>query len=202
MSFEAYKEISYVLKEFEIIYGEDDFIKPINFLIQDYILAELEFSLKEVVVDNSEAAICETFIYPILREVWKQYKDQFMLWSHRYLKYDEKLCGLPDYIISQKSSLGKVIFDHPFFIIVEAKQDNFSQGWGQCLAELVAVQKINEQPEQTIFGIVTNGRRWEFGKLYLQHFTKNIKGYNIEELDKIFGSVAWVFEQCRLQLVN
>lgn len=200
MSFESYKNITAVLKEFQIVYREEDFVRPVDFPIQQYIRAELEFSLQEVVVDNSEAAICENFIYPILREVWKQYKEQLMLWSHRYFKYDEKLSGLPDYMVSQKSPLGKVVFEYPFFAAIEAKQDNFTQGWGQCLAGLVAMQKINDKPEKMVYGIVSNGRRWEFGRLYLQEFTKNIKGYNIEDLDKIFAAVAYVFQQCQAQI--
>ncbi len=199
MSFESYKNIGEVLKEFQIVYKEEDFLQPINFQIPEYIRAELEFSLQEVAIDNSEAAICETFIYPILREVWKQYKEKLMLWSHRYLKYNDKLSGCPDYLVSQKSSLGKVVFESPFFAVIEAKQDNFTQGWGQCLAGLVAIQKMSDRPEKTFFGGVSNGRRWEFGRLELQQFTKNLKGYNIEGLDDIFGAVAYVFKQCQAQ---
>ena len=200
MSFESYKNIGKVLKEFQIVYKEEDFLQPIHFKIPEYIRAELEFSLQEVVVDNSEAAICETFIYPILREVWKQYKEKLMLWSHRYLKYDDKLSGCPDYLVSQKSPLGKVVFESPFFAVIEAKQDNFTEGWGQCLAGVVAIQKMSDRQEKTFFGIVSNGRRWEFGKLELQEFTKNIQGYNIESLDEIFGAVAYVFQQCLAQI--
>lgn len=202
VSFNAYKNTSDVLKEFNITYLEDDYIKPEDFLIGDYIRSELEFSIREVVTNNSEYAVCETFIYPILREVWKQYKDDLMLWSHQTLKYDEKLSGIPDYIVSKRSPLGKVVFEQPFCIVVEAKQDNFTEGWGQCLAELVAAQKINESVEMTLFGIVSNGIRWEFGQLKLDRFIKNIKGYSLENLDDLFGAVAYVFEQCQLQLSN
>jgi hypothetical protein len=93
-----------------------------------------------------------------------------------------------------------VVFESPFFAVIEAKQDNFTQGWGQCLAGVVAIQKMSDRPEKTFFGGVSNGRRWEFGKLELQQFTKNIKGYNIEGLNEIFGAVAYVFQQCLAQI--
>lgn len=200
MPFKLYQTMGEVLREFNITYLEDNFVQPYPINISDYIRAELDFNLKEVVIENSEYAVCETLIYPILREVWKNYINDFMLWSHQSLKYDDNLSGVPDYIIAQRSPLGKVVFEKPYFIVVEAKKDNFSQGWGQCLAELIAVQKLNNNPEQTIFGIVSNGERWEFGKLYNSQFTKNLKGYNIEGLDDIFAAIAYIFEQCKLQL--
>ena len=67
-----------------------------------------------------------------------------------------------------------VIFDKPYFLVVEAKQDKSNGGWGQCLAELVAIQKINNDLEQIIFGIVSNGQVWQFSKLKGDVFTKNI----------------------------
>ncbi|MGB0560272.1 MAG: hypothetical protein ACPGVO_00515 [Spirulinaceae cyanobacterium] len=71
--FTTYKAIADVIQEFGILYTDADFIQPTAFTISDYVRAELEFSRTEVVVENSEAAICEAFIYPILCEVWKQY---------------------------------------------------------------------------------------------------------------------------------
>jgi hypothetical protein len=113
----------------------------------------------------SEYAICENFIYPLLKEVWKQYRKNFVLWSHKYLNYDENLSGFPEYILAQKSPLGNIVFSKPFFVLIEAKQDNFESGWAQCLAEMIAAQKINVNANQEVFGITSNGEVWQFGKL-------------------------------------
>ena len=43
---------------------------------------------------------------------------------------------------------------------MEAKQNNFTEGWGQCLAELVAAQKLNKNNQIPIHGIVTDGELW------------------------------------------
>ena len=43
-----------------------------------------------------------------------------------------------------------------FFAVVEAKKDNFEEGWGQCLAELIAAQKLNGDQNNRLFGIVSN----------------------------------------------
>ncbi len=50
-------------------------------------------------------------------------------------------------------------------MLVEAKQDNFEAGWAQCLAEMIAAQRLNETAQIIIYGIVSNGNLWQFGKL-------------------------------------
>jgi hypothetical protein len=83
------------------------------------------------------------------------YKNDLMLWSHHPIGESEELSGIPDYLIVKRSPLGKIVFEQPYFIVVEAKKDNFSEGRGQCATKLVAIQKLNNNPEQTLFGVVT-----------------------------------------------
>lgn len=200
MSFSSYKSLGETVKEFQITYIEADFITEVEFKIPDYFRNDLKLMMEEGVVDNSESAICENLIYPVLKEVWKQYRSHFLLWSQQFLNCDAKLSGFPEYILAKRSPLGKVVFDQPYFLLVEAKQDNFDAGWGQCLAEMVAAQRLNESSEITIFGIVSNGATWQFGKLEAQHFSKHPLPYTIYQLDKLFAAVNDVFQQCQLQL--
>ncbi|KAB8331438.1 hypothetical protein SD80_023285 [Scytonema tolypothrichoides VB-61278] len=200
MSFSSYKTIGEVLKAFQFIYTEANFVGEVEFNIPDYFREDLETMMRDGVVDSSEFAICENLIYPVLKEIWKCYRSKFILWSHHSLNYDEKLSGFPEYILAKRSPLGKVVFDKPYFILVEAKQDNFEAGWAQCLAEMIAAQRLNDEFQITIFGIVSNGGTWQFGKLEANIFTKNIIPYTIFELDKLFAVVNYVFQQCELQL--
>ncbi|BAY07499.1 hypothetical protein [Calothrix sp. NIES-2098] len=200
MAFSNYKTIGEVLKAFQVIYTEANFIGEVAFNIADYFREDLETMMRDGVVDNSEFAICENLIYPVLKEVWKLYRTKFILWSHQSLNYDEKLSGFPEYILAKKSPLGKVVFDKPYFILVEAKQDNFETGWSQCLAEMIAAQRLNGELQIVIFGIVSNGVTWQFGKLESDTFTRNILPYSIYELEKLFAAVNYVFQQCELQL--
>lgn len=202
MSFSTYKSLSAVVKEFQILYTEADFIVESAYNVNENFRAELELVLRKGIVRNSEAAICENLIYPILKEIWKGYVNEFIVWSHQLLYYDEKLAGVPDYIIAKRSPLGKIVFDQPYFIIVEAKKDNFDEGWGQCLAELVAVQKLNQPLEQVVYGVVSNGDNWEFGQLQGAEFTKNIKTYSIQLLEQLFAALNFIFIQCKKQLPN
>jgi hypothetical protein len=202
MPFSDYKNIGTVAKEYQIKYVEAACIVETEFPVNDYFRDELALNLRELVIDNSEAAICESQIYPVLREVWKLYRNKFILWSHQPLNYDPKLSGVPDYILAKRSPLGKIIFDKPYLVLVEAKKDNFEEGWGQCLAEMIAAQRINNEPNQTIYGMASNGGIWQFGKLTGDVFTKDINFYTIRELDKLLAAINYVFQQCELQLVD
>ncbi len=202
MAFSSYKTISEVLKEFQVTYTEFNFMGSTEFQIPDYFRDDLEFVMQEGVVYNSEFAICENLIYPVLKEVWKRYSSKFTLWSHQSLNYNDKLSGFPEYILARRSPLGKVVFDKPYFILVEAKQDNFEAGWAQCLAEMIAAQRLNSEMSITIFGIVSNGKTWQFGKLEGENFTINTDIYKIQNLDQIFTSVNYIFQQCESQLNN
>ncbi|MBF2007494.1 MAG: hypothetical protein IGS49_19050 [Chlorogloeopsis fritschii C42_A2020_084] len=202
MAFSSYKTIGEVLKAFQVIYTEANFVVEIPFDISNYFREDLETVMREGVVDNSEFAICENLIYPVLKEVWKRYSSKFILWSHQSLNYDEKLSGFPEYILAKRSPLGKVVFDKPYFILVEAKQDNFEAGWAQCLAEMIAAGRLNNELQITIYGIVSNGGLWQFGKLEGNSFTRNIAPYTIYELEKLFAAVNFVFQQCESQLNN
>lgn len=200
MPFSDYKSIGAVAKEFKIKYIRENFIVETDFLCNDTFRDELNLILNEGVFDNSEIALCETIIYPILKEVWKVYRRNFLLWSHQTLIYDEKLSGIPDYILAKRSPLGVVVFDKPFFVLVEAKKESdFSEGWGQCLAEMIAVSRLNNDPDQTIFGIVSNGIMWQFGKLELDLFTQNKRFYSIQDLEELFSAINYIFQQCELQ---
>ncbi|MFM6137154.1 MAG: hypothetical protein ACKPCP_23890, partial [Sphaerospermopsis kisseleviana] len=53
-----------------------------------------------------------------------------------------------------------------------------------------------------IFGIVSNGITWQIGKLENEVFTRNSTYYTIQELDKLFAAVNFVFQQSELQLNN
>jgi hypothetical protein len=41
---------------------------------------------------------------------------------------------------------------------------------------------------------------WQFGKLKLEMFTQNKFFYTIQDLERLFAAVNYVFKQCELQL--
>ncbi len=58
----------------------------------------------------------------------------------------------------------------------------------------------NDEIKATIFGIVSNGNYWEFGKLDGAIFASNKDRYLLQDLDKLFAAVNYVFQQCEIQL--
>ena len=195
MAFSDFKTIPDVQKKFGIRHIENDFIKiEEDASPSEQFLKELEFSRQYIPVFASEGARCEAVIYPILREVYKAYATNYALWIKEPLAYDETLSGTPDYFVSTRSELGMLIVGTPLIMLVEAKKNDFEQGWGQCLAELVAAQKINEDPERPVYGVVSDGERWQFGHLLGNVFTQNRTSFSVDDLPPLFGAVDFVFK--------
>ncbi|NET60448.1 MAG: hypothetical protein F6K47_31215 [Symploca sp. SIO2E6] len=195
MAFSDYKTIAQVQQEYKIKYLEEDFIEITALKPSDFFVQEFEFSEQHMDIYTSESSRCENIIYPILREVYKGFVDKYTLWSHKSITYDTKLNGTPDYLFSTKSELGKTVLGLPIIIVVEAKKNDFSEGWGQCLAELIAVQKLNNTEELPVYGIVTDGELWQFGKLVSDQFTKSKLRITITDLDKIFGTISFLLSR-------
>ena len=195
MAFSDFKAIPDVQEKFRVTYVADNFLETEETLKpSDQFLSELEFSMKYIDVYASEGARCENVIYPILREVYKGYADVYALWVKKPLTYDETLSGTPDYFVSTRSELGILTVGTPLIILVEAKKNDFEQGWGQCLAELVAAQRINDDPDTPVYGIVSDGERWQFGKLTGDAFTRHKTSFSIDNIPTLFGAINAVFK--------
>ncbi len=194
MAFSDFKKISEVQEKFRIRYSANDFFEVEEAKPSEQFLQDFEFSLQHINVFSSEASRCEAVIFPILREVYKRYADSYALWIKEPITYDETLNGTPDYLISTKSELGLTVVGTPLIMLVEAKKNDFEQGWGQCLSELVAAQKINDDPSFPVYGIVTDGTLWEFGRLVDDTFTRNRTNFTLANLPILFGAVNSIFK--------
>ena len=193
MAFSDYKNIAQVQKEFRIKYQEENFIVVEQVEPSLHFREEYDFNQKNIDVFTSEAARTELVITPILREVYKNFHEQYSFWIPKPIAYNDKLNGTPDYLIATRSTLGKTVLDLPLVVVVEAKKNDFEQGWGQCLAELVAVQKLNDNLNKPVYGIVTDGELWKFGKLVGNTFISNVEGYTVGDLAELFGVLHFIF---------
>ena len=138
MAFSDFKAIPEVQERFRIRHVENDFIETENTADpSEQFLQEFEFNREYIDVFASGEARCEAVIFPVLREVYKRYADYYVLWIKKPIAYDDVLSGTPDYFISTRSELGKLVVGAPLIMLVEAKKNDFEIGWGQCLAELV-----------------------------------------------------------------
>jgi hypothetical protein len=204
MPFWSYKSISDVANAFQITGEKREFIKPLDVPVSEGFRAELKFVLEEVYFNNSEFSVCENFIYPTLKEVWKSYTGVLQVWGHEPLNFDESLSGVPDYFVARRSPLGKMMRHVPPYVllVVEAKRDNFEEGWGQCLAAMLAAQCLNQAPGLTVHGVVSNGRVWEFGKLQASLFTQDGRLFTLDDVEQLFGALHFIFTECQRQVLG
>jgi len=194
MSFKNFKSISDVQQRYPIYYRETEFIsnsplRPSQTFLEDY-----AFNMEHLDVLNSESSRRENLIYPILKDVYKHYAENLSLWNEKPLRYNKVLNGIPDYMISVRSPFGKTFLEKPLLVLIEAKKNDFELGWGQCLAELIAAQKLNEDPTLPVYGIVTDGITWQFGKLIDDRFITNKSVYTHSDMDPLFGSLNYILQ--------
>ncbi len=200
MAFSDFKTLTEVQKRFEIRDSASDFVSGDNLLNpSEQFLQGLAFARQHLNVFRSEAARCEAIIYPILLENYKAYAERYMLWIREPLAYDEILSGTPDYFVATRSELGKNVVGTPVVMVVEAKKNDFEIGWGQCLAAMIAAQKINAQEVNgaamfPVYGIVTDGVMWQFGKLVGDIFVENLTPFSLGDMPRLFGAIDAVFK--------
>lgn len=197
MSFKKFKTIDEVAIKFQLTVKRENFIVNVPFVSMPELLkADLQYLTQNFPYNASEAAIRETILFPILKEVWKRYDNTLMLWANKSLTYNKELSGIPDYLLAKQSPLGKIIFGSPLLAVVEAKKDDFEGGWAQCLLEMYTIQKINSKSDLPVYGIVTNGDNWQFGKLENTQFTENSNYAFLQNEDDLFSTLIFFFELC------
>lgn len=155
-----------------------------------------EFSL------DTEKARSEFLIAPILREVYRNNKDVFSLYSGFNFEVDKAkgLQGFCDFILAKLPF--NVIPDNPIITIVEAKlNDPLNMAIPQCVAEMYAAKLWNKKYEHTqpyIYGCITNGEKWLF--LYYEEESVVVvdrRSYHLTDLPLLLGVWQHVINQYR-----
>jgi len=168
MAFTNFKNIAQVQEAYQIRHErKENLIDPRQFKPSDNFVQTFEFLSRTIDIYSTEEMRKMAVIFPMITDVYQHHDADLVLWSEEYITVsdDNKLQGHPDFLISLRSELGLSVFSKPLLIVIEAKEDNFTRGWGQCLAAMVASQKLNQNPELMVFGVVTNGQMWQFGQL-------------------------------------
>ena len=199
--YSEFKNVEQVLARYPLQIERVYFLPDTLVELPAELLTTLRFNLENQAETESEAFYEEAFIFPLLQWAWMRY-PQLKLWSHRLLRYDDILCGEPDYWVAAKP-MGVVqsLSSRPLLIVVEAKRQDFEASWGQCLAEMLACQRINKDKELTVFGMVSTGLIWEFGKLQGERFIRHPLAYGLTEPARLAGNVDFMFAESAKQLV-
>jgi len=156
----------------------------------DFLCAILDENVPLALALSTEKARSELMIAPVLVEVRKLAHRQISLFSGADFPVDatQGLTGVCDFLIAQ--SREQFFIHAPVVVIVEAKNENFKVGLGQCSATMMAAQCFNARAGTgltTIYGAVTTGNVWKFLQLEEHTLFIDLPEYHIERVGKILG---------------
>jgi hypothetical protein len=180
-----------VSQDFKLTLKQGTFLSQYEPISPNAYLAQfLEKSLPLAIAVGTEKARSEMIICPILIEVREILQREISLFSGIDFTVDSSigLNGICDFVISRSPE--QILIEAPVAVIVEAKKDDLNAGLGQCIAEMIASQKFNQQqdhPINNIYGAVTTGSLWRFLKLEAQNVTIDLTEYPVPPVDKILG---------------
>jgi hypothetical protein len=138
-------------------------------------LKELRERIEEVLPYVSlanDATRREVLIAPVVIDLVHYTHAQLRIGSP--IKVTEQLQGYFDHLLRTQTS----------FLIIEAKQEDLTNGFTQLAAELIALDLWTNSPQQTeLIGAVTTGTIWQFGVLHraTKHIDQGLDSYRVTE---------------------
>ena len=189
-----------VRREFqlEIIESAGIFSEASTVVPQDRFMAELEEKVELAISSGTEKARSELIVTDVLFELRKHFDRRISFFSGIEFSVDAEqgLTGVCDFLVSLSPILS--FLEAPVIILVEAKRENLTVGFGQCAAEMIAAQRFNKEKGNdipNIYGTTTSGTEWRFLKLEDQRLYIDRAVYPIAQYDKILGILSGMVEQ-------
>jgi hypothetical protein len=142
---------------------------------------------------NTEKARSELIIAPILMEAAHLTAGRLGVHSGVGLDVDRDrgLVGRCDFLVAIKA--GPFLLGSPLLAVVEAKNEDIPGGLGQCVAEMVAVQFLNDRKGTStpvVHGAVTTGSEWLFLRLDGEEVTFDSRDRSLDDIGKILAYLA------------
>lgn len=140
---------------------------------------------------NTEKAKSELLIAPLVLEVWSRLTGRMSLFSGVEFPVEPEvgLTGRCDFILSRSPE--QEFITAPVMVIVEAKNDNPKDGFGQCAAGMVAARRFNDQKGtevEVVYGAVSSGTLWRFLRLAADKtLTIDRWEYHLSQAPKLLG---------------
>lgn len=192
--------LSKAVEDFQLtIFEEERFLPKIPPVTPTLLLQDtLRETLPWAIAVSSEKARSEGIINPVLLEVRRQLKGEISVFSGEEFNVEPEaeLTGYVDFLISRSSE--QLYIKAPAVVLVEAKKEDLKPALGQCLAEMVAAQRFNQQklqPISTIYGTVTSGTAWRFLKLEGQCASIDLTDYPLPPVEQILGFLIWMVQE-------
>ena len=183
-------------EKFNLVFKAKSFLPELEVIFPSEWLKEtLIKTLPLTKMVGSEKARSEFIIAPILVELRELSKDRISIFSGKEFNVDRELGlnGICDFLISKSSD--QLTLNAPILALVEAKRGVLEDGWGQCIAEMVAAKKFNEskgRPVSYIYGIVTSGSLWHFLQIQENLVLLDPNEYSLSPLEKLLAVLNWM----------
>lgn len=189
MGYSNYKTLKQALKKLQIDEVSANLF-PAIVEVQPSDWLKTTLSLANEMPLTNEKSKSERLISPILLEVSLAYKSYVTLYSGEDLVVDiaQDLSGECDFFIAKHPR--KDVMQAPIITLAEAKDEDMDYGKGQCLAQMYAAQRFNEEenhPQPFIYGCVVTGDNWKFLKLTGSEVLVDTEIYYLSNLPKIMG---------------
>lgn len=144
---------------------------------------------------HTEKARSEWIVAPLLLDLWERSHGAISVYSGVELDADADagLNGFCDFLISRSPQLPRP--RAPVVMVVEAKNDSVPNGFGQCIAGLVGLQRFNRKEGRevgTVYGCVTTGASWRFLTLTGSLVTFDAEQYDYTQPDRILGILVHI----------
>ncbi|RKU05497.1 hypothetical protein C6501_19785 [Candidatus Poribacteria bacterium] len=193
--------IEEVLKTFQLETDEAaDISSEIESIVpSEHLTTTLSRNVPLALAIGTEKAKSELIVTNVLVELREKFEQRISLFSGIDFNVDvEKgLTGVCDFLISN-SPTQFYLEASIIIVLVEAKKDEPTTGFGQCIAEMLAAQHFNTQKGNdipVIYGASTTGTVWQFLKLEGQQLYIDKAPYSIGQCDKILGVLSRMVEQ-------
>ena len=175
------------------VFSETETVAP-----RERFTAELEEKVQLAISIGTEKAWSELIVTDVLFELREQFDRNISFFSGIDFNVDDDkgLTGVCDFLVSLSPILS--FLEAPIIILVEAKKDNLTLGFGQCAAEMLAAQRFNAEKGNNIpclYGATTSGTDWRFLKLEGQKLHIDRSLYSIGQCDKILGILSSMVKQ-------
>lgn len=157
----------------------------------------LKETLPWAIAVSSEKARSEGIVNPVLLEVKRQLQGKVSVFSGEEFNVQPEadLTGYIDFLISRSPE--QLFIKSPAVVFVEAKKEDLKPALGQCLAEMVAAQRFNQQKQQpiaAIYGAVTSGTAWRFLQLEGNCVTIDLTDYPLPPIEPLLGFLMWMVQ--------
>lgn len=189
MAYSNFKSLRKTIKTFSLeeidlrLFAETPVVSPSDWLQQTLTVAKM-FPL------TNEKGKSERIISPILAEVAIPYIEKVTLFSGEDLTVEgeKELSGECDFFFAKHPR--KSVMLAPIITLVEAKDEDMEYGQAQCIAQMYAAQRYNQQEGKEIpfiYGCASTGGEWKFMRLEGQNLYIDIDSYYLNDLAKIIG---------------